>query len=104
VIVKPVVRTLVSAGAASAIALSTAAVASADNYRSVQDFGDAYASIICRELADEPVPHTIWRQVSVWMTQTNLNYGQLQTGIGYAIANYCPTFNGVYLRYMQKAG
>ena len=82
-----------------AVALPTASVASADRYRSVQDFGDAYATVICQELASEPVRHTIWRQVSVWMTQTNLNYGQLQQGIGYAIANYWPQYNGIYQSY-----
>ncbi|MET4432095.1 hypothetical protein ABIA65_005414 [Mycolicibacterium sp. 624] len=37
--------------------------------------------------------------VSVWMTKANLNYGQLQQGIGYAIANYCPQYNGIYQSY-----
>jgi hypothetical protein len=45
------------------------------------------------------VPHTIWAMVSVWMTQTNLNYGQLQKGIGYAVANYCPQYNDIYQSY-----
>lgn len=97
-------RAAIAVATTIAVTLPTASIASADNYRSVQDFGDAYATVICQEVRNEPVPHTIWRQVSVWMTQTNLNYGQLQTGIGYAIGNYCPRFNGVYLRYMQKAG
>lgn len=73
--------------------------AAADNYRSIQQFGDAYSTTICNELAADPQRRTIWSMVSVWMTQTNLNYGQLQQGIGYAIANYCPQYNGIYESY-----
>lgn len=69
------------------------------HFTSIQQFGDAYSSIICSELAQEPVRKTIWRQVSVWMTQTNLNYGQLQQGIGYAVSSYCPQYNGIYQSY-----
>lgn len=81
------------------ISLPLASPASADQFRSIQEFGDAYSGTICNELAADPQRHTIWAMVSVWMTQTNLNYGQLQKGIGYAIANNCPQFNGIYQSY-----
>ncbi|MEW2484602.1 hypothetical protein AB0876_33980 [Mycobacterium sp. NPDC049093] len=68
-------------------------------FTSIQQFGDAYSGAVCNELAADPQRHTIWAMVSVWMTQTNLNYGQLQKGIGYAIANYCPQYNGIYQSY-----
>jgi hypothetical protein len=86
-------------GAAVSLMVVPASPASADNYRSIQEFGDAYSGSICNELAADPQRHTIWSMVSVWMTQTNLNYGQLQQGIGYAIANYCPQYNGIYQSY-----
>src|SRR4051794_18953905 len=71
----------------------TAGTANA-KFGSIQQFGDAYSTTICNELAADPQRHTIWAMVSVWITQTNLNYGQLRQGIGYAIGNYCPRYNG----------
>lgn len=65
----------------------------------IQQFGDAYSGQVCNELAADPQRHTIWAMVSVWMTQTDLNYSQLQEGIGYAIGSYCPQYNGIYQSY-----
>lgn len=77
----------------------TSGSATNGEYGSIQQFGDAYSTAICNELAADPQRHTIWSMVSVWMTQTNLNYGQLQQGIGYAIQTYCPQFTGIYKSY-----
>ena len=73
--------------------------ATTGEFTSISQFGDAYSGAICNELAADPQRHTIWAMVSVWMTQTNLNYGQLQQGIGYAIGHYCPQYNGIYQSY-----
>lgn len=77
----------------------TAGTATDGKFGSIQQFGDAYSGAVCSELAADPQRHTIWSMVSVWMTQTNLNYGELQEGIGYAIANYCPQYNSIYQSY-----
>jgi len=69
------------------------------HFTSIQQFGDVYSNAICSDLQADPTRHRIWIQVSVWMTQTNLNYGQLQKGIGYAIAKYCPQYNDIYSSY-----
>lgn len=69
------------------------------HFTSIQQFGDVYSNAICSDLQADPTRHTIWTQVSVWMTQTNLNYGQLQKGIGYSIAKYCPQYNDIYSSY-----
>lgn len=77
----------------------TASTGSNGKFTSIQQFGDAYSGAVCSELAADPQRRTIWSMVSVWMTQTNLNYGQLQQGIGYAIGTYCPQYNGIYQSY-----
>lgn len=69
------------------------------HFTSIQQFGDVYSNGICSDLQADPTRHRIWIQVSVWMTQTNLTYGQLQKGIGYAIGKYCPQYNAVYSSY-----
>jgi hypothetical protein len=97
--VNGIARFAVAAVVAVGLAIPAASPASADNFRSIQEFGDAYSGTICNELAGDPQRHTIWAMVSVWMTQTNLNYGQLQQGIGYAISSYCPQYNGIYQSY-----
>src|SRR4051812_11691095 len=52
----------------------TASTTSDGSFGSDQEFGVAYSGAICNELAADPQRHTIWSMVSVWMTQTNLNY------------------------------
>ncbi|MDQ1305636.1 MAG: hypothetical protein QG671_1468 [Actinomycetota bacterium] len=69
------------------------------HFTSIQQFGDVYSNAICGDLQVDPQRRRIWTQVSVWMTQTNLNYGQLQEGIGYAIAEYCPQYYDIYSSY-----
>jgi hypothetical protein len=98
-LVKAVGRAVALLVVATGLTVAAAPSASADKYRSIQDFGDAYSGSICSELAADPQRRTIWAMVSVWMTQTNLNYGQLQDGIGYAIGNYCPQYTGIYVSY-----
>ena len=65
-------------------------------FSSVQQFGVAYSKQICSELQASPQRDTIWAEVSVWQTQTNLRYSQLQQGIGYAIDTYCPEYRDIY--------
>ena len=81
---------------------ATATPARADwEFSSIQEFGDAFANDICYQLDADPRRNTIWSMVSVWNTQTNLSRTQLKTGIGYAIANYCPQYNRVYQSYLS---
>ena len=69
------------------------------HFTSIQQFGDVYAKAICSDLQADPRRHRIWIEVSVWQTQTNLRYSQLQQGIGYAIDTYCPQYRDIYSSY-----
>jgi hypothetical protein len=69
------------------------------HFTSIQQFGDVYSKAVCSDLQADPTRHRIWIEVSVWMTQTNLGYSQLQQGIGYVIDTYCPQYRDIYSSY-----
>lgn len=69
------------------------------HFTSIQQFGEVYSNAVCSDLQADPTRHRIWTEVSVWMTQTNLSYTELQQGIGYVIDNYCPQYRGIYQSY-----
>ncbi len=69
------------------------------HFTSIQQFGNVYSNAVCSDLDADPTRHRIWTQVSVWMTQTNLSYTELQQGIGYVIDTYCPQYRDIYASY-----
>lgn len=67
-------------------------------------FGQQAHIAICNMVGQEPTPHGIWAANSVLLTEQgsfDLNYGQMQKAIGYAIANYCPQYKDIYATYRQ---
>ncbi|MBY0288617.1 MAG: hypothetical protein K2X52_15945 [Mycobacteriaceae bacterium] len=67
-------------------------------------FGEYNWQVICNYVGEEPTPHGIWAANSVLLTQQtiNLNYGQMQDAIGYAIKDHCPQYTDIYIAYRSR--
>lgn len=76
----------------------------ADDYSSI--FGDKYHELICDLIAQEPTPHGIWAANSYLMSEQVgpyfLNYGEMQSAIGYAITGHCTQYRSIYSAYMGQ--
>ena len=85
------------------IATSTAPAAHADNSAA---FGDENHQVICNLIAEEPTPHGFWATNSYLLTaqdvSVNLNYGQMQNAIEYAVVHYCIQYAKIYSAYRAK--
>ncbi len=70
------------------------------------EFGAENHEVICNLIAQEPTPHGVWAANSYLLTaqdvSLNLNYGQMQRAIGYAVSNYCTQYARVYSAYLAK--
>ena len=94
-------------GAIAAVLMGLAtAVASPVHADDAAAFGAENHKVICNLIAQEPTPHGIWAANSYLLTaqsvSLNLNYGQMQNAIGYAVSNYCPQFSQTYAAYRAK--
>lgn len=69
-------------------------------------FGAENHEVICNLIAQEPTRRGIWAANSYLLTaqdiSLNLNYGQMQKAIGYAVSNYCTQYAQIYSAYMAK--
>lgn len=88
-------------GSLVGIATTVAAPGHADTSA---DFGEENYIAICNLVGQEPTPHGIWAANSYLLTaqSSNLNYGQMQSAIGYAIGNHCAQYTAIYGAYRSR--
>jgi hypothetical protein len=96
---KPVLFGLAIAVSLTGFTISHAPPSHADKSTA---FGEAHHQVICNYVGQEPTPHGIWAANSILMSESNLNYGQMQAAIGYAIKNYCPQYDSIYSAYRSR--
>ncbi|MDQ1305632.1 MAG: hypothetical protein QG671_1464 [Actinomycetota bacterium] len=100
---RPTLNCSAMATAIICLAIVSASPAQADDSAA---FGAENHEVICNLIAQEPTTRGIWAANSYLLTaqdiSLNLNYGQMQNAIGYAVNNYCTQYAQLYAAYRAR--